>query len=354
MPFNGSGVFQRVRNWVADAAAGTKIRADYHDSEDDGFAQGLSNCITKDGQTIVTQNIPFNSKRATGLQDPVNPQDASTKAYADAKFGGGGVMTGNLNITKDGPALILNDTDAQGSNLIGQHHGVQRWLMRLGNDIPETGANTGSDFDLHHYADDGSYIGRSLIINRASGAWQIAGTVTVSGDLHADRDANSGVIYLGSNGTHYLYWSGAEYIMPNGPLTLGAQGSAGGHAVTLDQLNTKQANLGFTPVQQGGGAYQQANKVYIGWDNSSLRAQVDGLDLGPFAMGASVVKSTRLAFAGDNAVVLAPGGMYEPYTGAVMTGFEWTNVGYPIITYLRFRYLQTSSDGVNFYTTGYA
>jgi microcystin-dependent protein len=86
MPFNGSGVFQRVRNWVADATAGVKIRADYHDAEDDGFAAGLTNCITKDGQTVVTQNIPFNSKRLTGLADPVNAQDASTKAYTDSNI----------------------------------------------------------------------------------------------------------------------------------------------------------------------------------------------------------------------------------------------------------------------------
>ena len=102
MPFNGSGVFQRVRNWVADATAGIKIRADYHDAEDDGFAAGLTNCITKDGQTIVTQNIPWNSKRITGLADPINAQDAATMAYADTKLSGvGGTITGNLTINGD-------------------------------------------------------------------------------------------------------------------------------------------------------------------------------------------------------------------------------------------------------------
>ena len=106
MPFNGSGVFQRVRNWVADAAAGIKIRADYHDAEDDGFASGLTNCITRDGQTTITQNIPFNSKRITGLADPVNDQDAATKASLAAAVTGflplaGGTMTGDIVLVRD-------------------------------------------------------------------------------------------------------------------------------------------------------------------------------------------------------------------------------------------------------------
>jgi hypothetical protein len=90
--FNGSGTFQRVRNWVSDAAAGIKIRADYHDSEDDNFAAGLSNCLTKDGQTTVTQNIPFNSKRLINVADPVNAQDAATKAWIDANVVGGALI----------------------------------------------------------------------------------------------------------------------------------------------------------------------------------------------------------------------------------------------------------------------
>lgn len=44
--------------------------------------------------------------------------------------------------------------------------------------------------------------------------------------------------------------------------------------------NSKQANLGFTPVQQGGGTGQEENKVYIGWSSSGLKAQADVTDLG--------------------------------------------------------------------------
>ena len=49
-----------------------------------------------------------------------------------------------------------------------------------------------------------------------------------------------------------------------------------------DLANSKQANLGFTPVQQGGGTGQGTNKVYIGWatDASGLKAQADSTNLG--------------------------------------------------------------------------
>lgn len=72
MPFNGSGTFTRIYNWVMDKNQNVKITASRFDNEDDNFASGLSNCITKDGQTVITQDIPFNSKKITGLANGIN------------------------------------------------------------------------------------------------------------------------------------------------------------------------------------------------------------------------------------------------------------------------------------------
>lgn len=78
MSYNGSGVFVRLYNWVNDKANGIKIRADRMDAEMNGFATGLSTCITKDGQTTPTQNLPMGGKRHTGCGDAVASSDYAT------------------------------------------------------------------------------------------------------------------------------------------------------------------------------------------------------------------------------------------------------------------------------------
>lgn len=83
MPFDGSGTFNRDRTWSAEAAAGTKIRADNHDTHDTDLANGLSQCITKNGSSQPTANIPMNSKRIINMADPSQAQDAATKGYVD-------------------------------------------------------------------------------------------------------------------------------------------------------------------------------------------------------------------------------------------------------------------------------
>ena len=53
-------------------------------------------------------------------------------------------------------------------------------------------------------------------------------------------------------------------------------------------LSKKQNSLGFTPVQQGGGTKQGTNKIYIGWDGTFLRAQVDKSDFGGLAFKSDI------------------------------------------------------------------
>ena len=67
MAFDGNGTFVRIYNWATDKANGIKIRADRMDAETDGIATGLSTCITKDGQTTVTANLPMATFKHTGV-----------------------------------------------------------------------------------------------------------------------------------------------------------------------------------------------------------------------------------------------------------------------------------------------
>lgn len=107
MPFDGSGTFNRVMNWVNDAAAGIKIKSDRHDQEDDNFAAGLSNTLTKDGQSQPTANIPMNGKKLVNLGAPTVGTDAATKSYVDTQDG--------LNAPKASPTFTGKVTLPTGS-----------------------------------------------------------------------------------------------------------------------------------------------------------------------------------------------------------------------------------------------
>jgi hypothetical protein len=100
----------------------------------------------------------------------------------------GGTLSGNLFISRSPFASITlnNISPSQYSSLIGDHDNVHRWFLNIGNSEPEAGSNTGSNFDLTRYADDGTLIDTPLLIHRNTGNVEFSGDVTIGGNINLD------------------------------------------------------------------------------------------------------------------------------------------------------------------------
>ena len=90
MPFSGTGTFNRIYSWVTDQANGILVRADRMDTDTNDIASGLSNCMTRDGQSPPTAAIPMGSQKLTGLANGVAATDAVNYGQV---FGAGGTYT---------------------------------------------------------------------------------------------------------------------------------------------------------------------------------------------------------------------------------------------------------------------
>lgn len=78
MPFNGNGVFNLVFNWQTDAANQVNISSLRMMTQEQDIANGLSNCVTRDGQGLPTANLPMNGFKITGAADGVSAGDYVT------------------------------------------------------------------------------------------------------------------------------------------------------------------------------------------------------------------------------------------------------------------------------------
>ncbi|MCF5224326.1 phage tail protein [Pseudomonas syringae] len=85
-------------------------------------------------------------------------------------------------------------------------------------------------------------------------------TTTQVNDLVGRRVLADSIVHAGfaSNNTDYPYF----------------------RRISDDKVYYLQPQIGYTPLQQGGGAGQKTNKVYIGWSDVGLKLTVDATDMG--------------------------------------------------------------------------
>ena len=101
MPYNGVGVFTRVYQWVQDAANGIFVDATRTDTDSNDIASGLTNCVTRDGQSPWLNNIPAGGFKITNLGIGAQPTDSVNyqQVFTNPTFSGTATF---VNITGTG------------------------------------------------------------------------------------------------------------------------------------------------------------------------------------------------------------------------------------------------------------
>ncbi len=82
-----NGVNSGSQTWQDDRDAGTKIRADRHDTHDQDLADGINSTLHKGGQNTPTADLPMGSQKHTGVGDATaRDHYAAANQVADDDF----------------------------------------------------------------------------------------------------------------------------------------------------------------------------------------------------------------------------------------------------------------------------
>lgn len=92
MPFNGSGTYSLPAG--NPVVTGTTISSTTTNNTNSDIATALTNCLTRDGQSTPSANLPMNAKKLTGLAAGTSAGDSVR--YEQVLLLAGGTMTGAI------------------------------------------------------------------------------------------------------------------------------------------------------------------------------------------------------------------------------------------------------------------
>lgn len=150
MPFNGIGIFTTLGYPNYPAQAGTTIKASMFNANITDLVNGFTNCITRDGQSPPTANLPMGGKKHTGVAAAVsNDEYARYDQILNPSLGGTisvNTATPALKVTQAGSgyALLVEDQTSDPSPFCIDAAG----LVGVGTLTPRAPLSIGAYLDL--------------------------------------------------------------------------------------------------------------------------------------------------------------------------------------------------------------
>jgi hypothetical protein len=220
-------------------------------------------------------------------EDHIHPSDTSRVAKI------GDTMTGNLTVSKNDAALVLNQGIASNatnySRISYTMGGSKRWEIS-GAWGTEAAGNVGSDFSIDRFSNTGVFIDSPINIVRSTGNIALSGSLAVTGSITTAGAVAGGVgdvavaragapttgaISFGNTSLKALYYNGTDYTLYGGGLTVqgngvfnnGLQLNGAVHAWPLDVKVNADSNIGF--LDGGGGSavtFGNLNNAGTAWN----------------------------------------------------------------------------------------
>lgn len=210
MPFNGSGTFVSLPAPDFPALPGTTILASsFNANMNDVFTNGLTNCLTRDGQSPPTANLPMAGFRFTNLGNGVNDTDSAALGQVTGLRGQVGVVDWDTRV------------------LTGIFEATAPSLTSPATNFPPT-----TDLGMLHVVAQGALVNQVYVTAFSSYQRQKIGgvfTAWVSNQVGLNLIVNSG-LQLWSRGTSLVSGTGRRYL--------------------ADQVPTNSVGTTYVPTQQ--------------------------------------------------------------------------------------------------------
>ena len=294
MTWDGAGNFNRVYDWTADLAAGAPrhfITASRMDTEMDGFATGLENCLNRNGENAMTATLTMAG----------NKIDFDTDADTSISAANDDVMV----------------FEVAGSNGAFLGHGTGNTAGFLHLDPGAITVTAATDFGILRIGNTNAITVPAGTTAIAAGLyveipnWTATGTITASATVYIAGAASEG-------GTDYALWVDAGATHLDGTLAVGSTTSMTGKLtiLTTSGIEVTTGNVttgGKFVIDVDGTAIDGAGTIVLG-AGADAGIMFNGTDLELDTATGAIrfsLAGTALAYIDGDGLSLAAGDAYQ-------------------------------------------